>query len=501
MKRYILVAAALSLSFLLLMLPSDSSTEAASYDSPNGEYTYNTHGTGVAGDEYWSNITGFRTSDKYVTIQPALEGYVMVEISSNSFSECDGMTDLILPKTLKRIGPEAFTQCKTLERIYFLGDRPDIDATAIPSGVELYHLSGTSGWDSETSVLQEYTYNGAGHSIGYYIINGEAVINSLKSGKEITIPSTVNTGNGTFTVTTVGNESFRGTSITSIDMADTVTKIGVRVFYGCSELVNAIMPSSLKVVCDEAFRLCPKLNNVDLHNAEYIGFESFRMCYSFTEVIIPDSVTIMHEGAFRVCTSVVSLTIGAGITDIPNSAFDYYYSLENIEVRGKIRSIGDNAFSNILSNMAKLKSISFPDVEKIGKYAFHGSIELAHVDLGDNLKEIGAYAFYDCRSIESLHLPNTVEKIGDSAFFNARDMTDIYFAGNMPEFGSNVFGGTEVLVHCTESHKRSWSGFDGELVVDPDGSLPTTYIVAAIVMILVISSLIILWRRRSGRDI
>ena len=465
MKRHHYFAAlvvAVCLVALIFWIVIDDNTQ----EPPPGEYGYRTHGTGNPGDPYWCNIISFDSSEEFVTIQSALEGYPMTEISANSFGKCKGMTDLILPAALERIGAGAFSKCETLERIYFLGGAA-ISIDSLPNNIEIYVLPLIEDAPVKWNILPLHTYGGEGCFLTYYVLNGEATIHSLISGKNVVIPSTLPADGTNVPVTAIGNEAFRNSSIRSIDIPDTVTVIGVRAFYGCHELEHAVLPSSLKKVCDEAFRECHVLNNVDLHQAEYIGFESFRMCYGFTEVIIPDSVMVMKEGAFRVCTQVVSLTIGSGITEIPDSAFDYYWSLENLEIRGKVTRVGHNAFFSPTNFMPKLERISLPYVETIGSSAFSGCINLKEVIVGDNLREIGSYAFRDCRSLSSLRLPASLEKVGDSAFYNARSLEDIYFEGKMPSFGNDVFAGIDVTVHCTAKYKNLWKGFEGNLIVDP----------------------------------
>ena len=496
--RYHILAVAALLSVLAVLWVGTPAVDASEYESPFGTYSYRTNGTGSESNPYWSNIQGFDTSEKIVTIQSSLEGYQMFEISVDAFGECKNMTDLILPITLKRIGAGAFSDCTSLERIYFLGDKPTIDPSAIPSGVELHRISGTSGWGSDVGVFNLQVYNDSGFSIGYYVMDGKAVIHSLISGTMIDIPSEMSADGVKYPVTTIGNEAFRNTNVREVRIPDSVTLIGVRAFYHADDLERVSFPSGLKVVADEAFRECGKLSGIDLHSAEYIGFESFRMCYSLTEVIIPDTVTKINEGSFRVCGSVKLLVIGSGITDIPDSCFDYYYALEKIEIRGKIKSVGASAFSSGSAQQPMLKKIDLPDVEAIGAHAFHGNVSLEEVNFGDKLRMIGSEAFYGCRSIVNLIFPESLENIGRMAFFNGRSLEDVYFRGDMPLMGELVFGGSDVTVHCTESHKGSWVGYEGEYVIDPDRSNTIWIIAVAVIVAIIIATAVIFMKRRNG---
>jgi hypothetical protein len=278
--------------------------------------------------------------------------------------------------------------------------------------------------------------------------------------------------------------AFMNSDVSSITIPEGIEKIGVRAFYKSHELIRADFPESLEVICDEAFRECGELNNVALYKTKFIGFETFRMCYSFTSVVIPDTVPSLREGSFRVCSGVKTLVIGSGITEIPKSTFDYYNELETVEFRGKITSVGDSAFYIPTNRASSLVSISLLYVEHIGNSAFSGRITLSDIDLGDHLKTIGKSAFRDCRSIEAVHLPATLKSIGDEAFLGCRDLTDVYFEGKAPAMGIGVFAGTEAELHYTASS---------------DFPFPTAVIVATLILI-VAAAIILLKRSRNGRN-
>jgi hypothetical protein len=265
-----------------------------------------------------------------------------------------------------------------------------------------------------------------------------------------------------------------------------VNTIGVRAFYNCDSLTTAVFPESLRTICDEAFRHDIQLTDVDLQNTEFIGFEAFRMCHTFTEIVIPDTVIHMRGGAFYVCDSVERIVIGNGISVIEERVFGYDSVLSDLTIKGRITSIREFAFYNC----ASLHSISIVQATDIGSYAFYGAMSLNHIDLGNRLTSIGDGAFWGCKALIDVHIPETVNALGQRAFSECSSLTDIYFDGDMPTMGEDVFYGTDVTVHYLSNNRASWDMYDGKAVVDSNTSMDTTFTtaisLAAIVMMLVI---------------
>jgi hypothetical protein len=64
-----------------------------------------------------------------------------------AFDACQFLTSVTIPASVQSIGPDAFYGCGGLTNIYFLGNAPATDSTAlshVPGTV--YYLPGTTGW-------------------------------------------------------------------------------------------------------------------------------------------------------------------------------------------------------------------------------------------------------------------------------------------------------------------------------------------------------------------
>jgi hypothetical protein len=56
------------------------------------------------------------------------------------------LTSVTIGGAVANIGDYAFEFCASLASIYFLGNAPNVDNTAIPSGILAYYLPGSTGW-------------------------------------------------------------------------------------------------------------------------------------------------------------------------------------------------------------------------------------------------------------------------------------------------------------------------------------------------------------------
>ncbi len=104
-----------------------------------------------------------------------------------------------------------------------------------------------------------------------------------------------------------------------------------------------------------------------------------------SQVVIPEGVTEIGEGAFYCCTSLASVTIPEGVT-------------------------------------------------AIGSDAFKGCTSRASVTIPEGVKEIGICAFERCTSLASVTIPESVTKIGSDAFMGCTSLKEIHYAGTKAQW-------------------------------------------------------------------
>ena len=102
------------------------------------------------------------------------------------------------------------------------------------------------------------------------------------------------------------------TSITSIDIPNSVTSISDSAFSSCSGLTSINIPSGVTYIGDDAFRECYGLTNIDIPNSvTNIGMSAFNGCSGLTSINIPNSVTHIGQYAFSSCSGLTSIVSNA----------------------------------------------------------------------------------------------------------------------------------------------------------------------------------------------
>jgi hypothetical protein len=137
-------------------------------------------------------------------------------------------------------------------------------------------------------------------------------------------------------------------------------------------------------------------------------------------VDIPNSVTIIEDGAFKNCKGLRSFIIPNTITDIKRETFSGCTGLKNIVIPNSVKSIGFSAFSECTG----LETVIIGDsVTFIDESAFSGCTGLTNLTIGKSVDTFYSNAFYDC-NLKDVYcyiqqsFPGYVY-IGENAFANS----------------------------------------------------------------------------------
>ena len=237
---------------------------------------------------------------------------------------------------------------------------------------------------------------------------------------------------------------FRCYKIRSVELPNSVTRIGDNAFLQCSSLVNIELPNSVISIGDSAFKWCTSLVSIELPNSvTSIGKDAFKCCYSLTSVTLENSATSIGDNAFERCTSLVSIELSNSVTSIGKQAFSECTRLVSIELPNSVISIGDSAFERCTS----LVSIELLNsVTSIGQYAFEYCTSLTSVTLGNSVTSIGKQAFSECTRLVSIELPNSVTSIGKDAFKYCTSLTSVTLGNSVTSIGEDAFSNCYNLV-------------------------------------------------------
>ena len=200
-------------------------------------------------------------------------------------------------------------------------------------------------------------------------------------------------------ITTIYQGAFENTGITSIQLPSTLTSIGNNAFKG-SKLQSITIPGGV-TLGKNVFENCVSLNNVTLgEGLTALPDYTFNGCTALTGITLPESLTTLGNYIFQ-NTGLTSITIPASVKDIPSSAFNGCTALTSVTLKEGLKSIGYSAFMG-----TKLVNVTLPTtVTSIGGNAFSGVSTLTSINIPAAVTSIGALAFADCTAISSITIP------------------------------------------------------------------------------------------------
>lgn len=299
---------------------------------------------------------------------------------------------------------------------------------------------------------------------------------------DVVIPSTVKSGNVTYSVTSIGTFAF-GTDVnsnkwlTSIMIPNSVTTIGDYAFVGCAKLTSINIPASVTQINLSSFLYCTGLKTITVDKANTV-YDSRDNCNaiihtSTNELIlgcvntkIPSTVTRIGIDAFNT-VDMSNINIPNSVTSIGSRAFEgCCKNLSSIKIPESVTVIGQNAFSwdTVLS------SVELPStLLKIDDYAFSECGSLWGIVLPDNLKTIGAGAFKSCLNIREITIPASVTKIGNDAFQDCMSLEKVTFMSTTPPDISSAIFNKNVEIHVPEGYKAAYeniAGFKNCTIID-----------------------------------
>ena len=216
----------------------------------------------------------------------------LITIENSAFAYCSGFTgDLIIPNSVVTIEESAFFTCYSFDGDFVIGNSVTTIGDYAFNSCDGLHgvLNIPSSVESIGSIAFRYC-----NFSGMTVDPANPVFDSRDNCNAIIVTETneliigcVNTVIPN-TVTAIGDDAFCGLALTSIDIPNSVTRIGAGAYAFCfSATGDLTIPNSVEFIGDGAFTQCTGLNGTLTigESVKFIGDYAFRKCGGFTAAV------------------------------------------------------------------------------------------------------------------------------------------------------------------------------------------------------------------------
>ena len=324
----------------------------------------------------------------------------VTSIGMGAFNGCRGLSSIIIPNSIRRIEQLAFQQCTSLTSITIPNSVTNIDFSA---------FSGCFGLE-EINVASDNTAYDSRDNCNAIIRTGT---NSLVSGCKNTV------------------------------IPNSVTKIGLYAFAGCTNLTSIVIPVSVTTIETLAFSDCTSLTAITVfaEAPPSLGSYAFEGVNKSIPVYVPSGKVAAYQAAEGWSEFTNFIDYGSPITfaDANVKAL----CVANWDTNGDgelsyaeaaaVTDLGEVFKSNnTITSFNELQH--FTGLTSIGSQAFFSCVDLTSVIIPNTVSSIGGYAFDYCSSLTSIEIPNSVTSIGTYAFTRCSGLEQI-----IVDLGNTVF--------------------------------------------------------------
>jgi len=308
-------------------------------------------------------------------------------------------------------------------------------------------------------------------------------------------------------LTTIPNAFEDCTSLTTITFPNNIQEIAYAAFRNCTGLISVYIPASVTTMGDNAFTGCTGLTHVYIEdltawcNIDFGGVSGNPLSYAHnlylnselvTDLVIPDGINRIDDGAFCNATCLTSVTIPASVKEVGQAAFSGCTNLQGVyisdlaawcDINFRYQNSGANPLRlahNLYLNGQLITDLVIPEgVDSIKLNAFSDLQCITSLSISKSVKYINGDAFSRCTNlltilynakrcedlpngqigfrdggsyvppISSVIFGNEVERIPASLFRDLSNITELVIPSNVKEIGELGFYGCSGLQKVT----------------------------------------------------
>ena len=284
------------------------------------------------------------------------------------------------------------------------------------------------------------------------------------AGGDVVVPEEIDG----FTVDVIGVSVFKGDTITSLTLPETVLELRSNAVASCEKLASVTLPQSLAVINRMNFFSCNALSEVTIPaGVRYIGDGSFRFCDALRKITFEGVCPAIDMDCFSVLPEDAVAYVPDDQLEAYTAAFENAGSTVSVQPSGKNAVVVENngyveeefdfdastgtitSYNGYATYLAIPETIGGAPVKAIGPEAFASHSYLAFLELPEGLEAIGDSAFYNCETLGRVKFPSTLKTIGSNAFYNAYkssvlELTSVESIGDYAFYFAGIKGSLEL---------------------------------------------------------
>jgi hypothetical protein len=284
------------------------------------------------------------------------------------------------------------------------------------------------------------------------------------AGGDVVVPAEIDG----FTVDVIGINVFKGDTITSLTLPETVLELRSNAVASCEKLTSVTLPQSLVVINRMNFFSCNALSEVTIPaSVRYIGDTSFRFCDALRKITFEGVCPAIDMDCFSILPDDVVAYVPDDQLEAYTAAFENAGSTVSVQPSGKNAVLVENngyvedefdfdastgtitSYNGYATYLAIPETIGGAPVKAIGPEAFARHAYLAFLELPEGLESIGDSAFYNCETLGRVRFPSTLKTIGSNAFYNAYkssvlELTSVESIGDYAFYFAGLKGSLEL---------------------------------------------------------
>ena len=284
------------------------------------------------------------------------------------------------------------------------------------------------------------------------------------AGGDVVVPAEIDG----FTVDVIGINVFKGDTIMSLTLPETVLELRSGAVASCERLSSVTLPQSLVVINRMNFFSCNALSEITIPaGVRYIGDGSFRFCDALRKITFEGVCPAIDMDCFSILPEDAVAYVPDDQLEAYTAAFENAGSTVSVQPSGKNAVVVENngyvesefdfdastgtitAYNGYATYLAIPETIGGAPVKAIGPEAFARHTYLAFLELPEGLEHIGERAFYNCETLGRVKFPSTLKTIGSNAFYNAYkssvlELTSVESIGDYAFYFAGLKGSLEL---------------------------------------------------------